>query len=202
MRRGGAPVGPWVAIAALMVLAVGLGGLVGIGRAGSEATGVIAMRMQLHGFGEYRLFDAGLGVEGWPLTAIVHRDDTASFVSFIYGDCSAADDVGCAPPAEIQVWPSCRRSLGMYDGQGRPDHPVPEGANVRGVPAAFFDDGTRLELQTGRSTIVVFADTRARTLRIAAALRSLDGAIGPREPLPPPTLALPPTADTGGAMGC
>jgi hypothetical protein len=127
---------------------------------------------------------AGDSVDGLPLTAVL-RGAGARYVSFVYGDCEAGDDAGCAPPAEVQVWPACRRHLGFYQ-RGSPFGPAVEQVAVRGVPAMFLDDGTRLELQTGRSTVVVFAGARARALRIAAALRSADGSIPADVPLPPP----------------
>src|SRR3989304_3179942 len=112
------------------------------------------------------------------------RDDAGSDASFVYGDCVAADDTGCAPPAEIQVWPACRRALALYDAQA-PGGPVAGRVGVRGVPAASLDDGRRLEIQTGRSTVVVFADSRARAARIAGALRPVNLAGPPTASLPP-----------------
>ena len=130
------------------------------------------------------LFNAGDRVDGLPLAAVLRREGTAEFVSFVYGDCAAHDDAGCAPPAEIQVWPACRRNLGLYgDALGGK---LAERTSVRGVPALRFDEGTRLELETGRSTVVVFADTPARVLRVAGALRALDGSVGSTRPLPQP----------------
>ena len=125
-------------------------------------------------FDEFPLYDAGDRVDGLPLVAVLRRHDTADFVSFVYGDCDAGDDAGCAPPAEVQVWPACRRNLGLYDSR-LPGTPVPERVVVRGVPGAFLEDGTRLELQTGRSTVVLFGDSRAQVLRVVAALRRLGG---------------------------
>jgi hypothetical protein len=151
---------------------------------------------QARAFDEYPLFDAGSRVEGLPLTAVLRRDDTASYVSFVYGDCVASVDAGCTPPAEIQVWPACRRSLALYDAES-PESPAHERVVTRGVPAALFDDGTRLELQTGRSTVVVFGDSRERVLRIAAALRALDGSVAAGAPLPAPV-----AVGIGGAMDC
>ena len=130
-----------------------------------------------------RLFTAGSAVDGLPLTATLARDDTGS-VSFVYGDCAAGDDAGCAPPVEIQVWPACRRHLALYRLDGR--SPVPEPATVRGAPAGSFDGGTRLELQTGDATVVVFGDSSARVSRVAAALASVDGSVRPGRPLPAP----------------
>ncbi len=130
------------------------------------------------------LYKAGDRVDGLPLAAVLRREDTAEFVSFVYGDCGG-DDAGCAPPAEIQVWPACRRNLALYD-DATDRGALAEPITLRGVPALLFDDGTRLELETGRSTVVVFAGTRARVLRIAAALRALDGSVPPGLPLPKP----------------
>lgn len=130
-----------------------------------------------------QLFDAGPAVDGLPLTAVLRREDTGS-VSFVYGDCSPGDEAGCAAPAEVQVWPACRRSLASYERDAR--SPTPERTVVRGVPAGFFDGGMRLEIQTGSATVVVFGDSRARAARVAAALASVDGAVSPGQPLPPP----------------
>ncbi len=141
-------------------------------------------------------YSAGDRVDGLPLAAVLRRDDTAEFVSFVYGDCVAGDDTGCAPPAEVQTWPACRRNLGLYDdaiGRGALAEPL----TLRGVPALLFDDGTRLELETGHSTVVVFADTRERVLRIAAALRALDETVMPGLPLPKPV-----RARGGDALSC
>lgn len=144
----------------------------------------------------FPLYNAGERVDGLPLAAVLRRDGTADFVSFIYGDCVAGDDAGCAPPAEIQVWPACRRNLGLYEGV-QPGGASAERIMMRGVPALLFDDGTRLELETGRSTAVVFAGTRARALRIAAALRAVDGTVLPGRPLPQPM-----RGQEGDAMDC
>jgi hypothetical protein len=129
------------------------------------------------------LYYAGDSVEGLPLTSVLRRSDTAEYVSFVYGDCVPADDLGCAPPVEIQVWPACRRHLGLYGALSAHDL---ERLTVRGVPGALLDGGTRLELQSGRSTIVVFADSRQRLSRIAADLRSLSAGAASGVPLPPP----------------
>jgi len=144
----------------------------------------------------FPLYSAGERFEDLPLVALLRRDDTAQYVSFVYGDCTASSDTGCAPPAEIQVWPSCRRNFALYEDSG-PSVPSVERITIRGVPAALFDDGTRLELETDGSTVVVFARTRAHTLRIAGALRSLDGSVAPGSPLPKPV-----RGQEGGAIGC
>ena len=145
------------------------------------AGGVAAGGAPVHG--PSALF-AGEAVDGLPLTAVLRGGDPG-YVSFVYGDCEASDDAGCAPPVEVQVWPACRRHLGLYE-RGPPLGPSVERVAVRGVPAAFLDDSTRLELQTGRSTVVVFAGSRGRALRVVAALRSADGSIPAGVALPAP----------------
>lgn len=143
--------------------------------------------------GALPLYWAGERIDDVPLTAVLRREDRARYVSFVYGNCEASSDGGCAPPAEVQVWPSCLRSLALYD-DPRAGVGSREPTTVRGVPAALFDDGTRLELETDRVTVVVFAHTRTSALRIAAALRSLDGSVAPGHSLPKQA--------EGGRMDC
>lgn len=175
-------------LAGVAAAALGLLVFAGTG-AGSAKDGVRvpAGRLTLdeaRAFDEYPLLFAGDRVDGHSLAAVVRRSDTAEFVSFIYGDCTPVDGMGCAPPIEIQVWPACRRHLALYESSAA--GVGVERTAVRGVPAAVLDDGTRLELQSGRVTIVVFAETRARLGRIAGNLRSLDPGVERGGALPPP----------------
>ena len=146
-------------------------------------------------FEEYPLYFAGDRVDGHALVAVVRRSGAAEFVSFIYGDCTPAGEEGCAPPLEIQVWPACRRHLALYEAS--PGTPALERTTVRGVPAALLDGGTRLELQTGRATVVVFGDTRVRLARIARSLRPVDAGIAHVDALPPPAVGA-----VEGTLGC
>lgn len=182
------------AFGAALVLALAEAGT-GPARETRTAREVGAARDALRGFEEYPLYDAGARVDGLPLVAVLRRHDTADFVSFVYGDCAAADDAGCAPPAEVQVWPACRRNLALYESSG--SDVVLRRAVVRGVTAGLFDDGTRLELETRGATVVVFGDSRARVLRIANALRALDGSVQVGAPLPPSE-----RAGIGAAIDC
>jgi hypothetical protein len=186
-----------VVVATIVLVPVVVLVLSGSAGAGGALPRSIVSPRQALAFDGPRLFSVGRSVGGLPLTAVLQRDDTARYVSFVYGDCEATGDSGCAPPAEVQVWPVCRRSLALYDGEvGK--SPVPEPVRVRGVPGAFFDRGTRLELETGRSLVVVFARTRAQALLIAAELEAVDGSVAAGSPLPPPVA----DGGTGGAMGC
>jgi hypothetical protein len=126
---------------------------------------------QARAFPEFPLAYAGERVDGLPLTAIIRRRDSADYVSFVYGDCHpVSSDGGCAPPTEIQVWPGDRRSVGMYD-VGIPGTPAATVDTVRGNAAAFFDEGTRLEIYAGAATVVIFADSPGRVRKVAGALR-------------------------------
>jgi hypothetical protein len=112
------------------------------------------------------LYFVGEQFEELPLTAIVGRPWP---LTFIYGDCDIpfGTEGGCAPPLEVQVWPIERRPPGaiseMLDCRR---------VTVRGALGAFY--GSDLDLYVGDLTVVVFADSRERTLRAAAALRPVD----------------------------
>jgi hypothetical protein len=140
---------------------------------------------QARAFDDFPLYFAGERVDGLPLVAILRRDDTASYVSFVYGDCVPAElDQGCAPPAEIQVWPRVRRAPELYEPPA-PASAAAERATVRGTEAAFFAGRTRLELFAGRSTVVIFGDSSRRVLAIADALECVrDRGRGPPGRLP------------------
>lgn len=150
---------------------------------------------QARAFADHALYYAGTSVDGLPLVAVLRDKAKAAalpdkaaagdVVSFIYGDCIAAADTGCAPPAEVQIWPACVRSLALYD-TSMPGTPITDHTTVRGVPAAFLDDGLRLEIHTGRSLVVVFADSQDRVGRIASALRGVNVAIPAEARLPAP----------------
>lgn len=120
-------------------------------------------------FDEFPLYYAGEEVDGLPLTAVLARADGARYVSFVYGDCTPSTDAGCAPPAEIQVWPASARGLGSYD-PAAPASPPITPTRLRGVSAAFVGE-TQLELYPPRVTVVVFAEDRQRAVAIAEALR-------------------------------
>jgi hypothetical protein len=120
-------------------------------------------------FDEFPLYYAGDEVDGLPLTAVLRRDDGADYVSFVYGDCTPSSDGGCAPPAEVQVWPGGRRNAASY--VDAPGAPQLEQTEIRGRPAAFVGGGTQLEIYAEESTIVVFAHTRELALAVVNALR-------------------------------
>jgi Tol biopolymer transport system component len=80
---------------------------------------------------------------------------------------------------QVQLWPACIRVPG--------DVSVPSGSRirVRGVDAVFFEGGGRLELVTGKTTVVLFG-RRQRLIRAVRALRPIGVSTQPRGNLPRP----------------
>jgi hypothetical protein len=145
-------------------------------------------------FAEFPVYNVGNRFRDLPLVAVLRRADAAAeagepvaadYVSFVYGDCEPRAG-GCAPPLEVQVWPACVRnpSVLSYVGLG-----TPEATTVRGVPATFLDEGpgaARLELTTGRATVVVFGSSREQVTEAALALRGVNRELAADRPLPAP----------------
>lgn len=125
-------------------------------------------------FSDYELYNAGASVDGLPLTAVQRVDAApnplepvrADAFTFVYGNCTVTpgDEGGCAPPVQIQIWPACERNPSVY-----PPDEIRQPVKVRGVPGYLYEDGTRLELTTGSSTVVVFGHP-ARLLDVAKKL--------------------------------
>jgi hypothetical protein len=135
----------------------------------------------------FPVYSLGLEFEAIPFTTELRRCDDpfpgepvrANYVSYIYGDCvvTPADgetevDGGCAPPLEIQTWPSCERSLADYELEPGVPYPHDELGLQRGVPTYSFDEGTRVELYTGTSVVVIFGDDPTQLLRAISAIRA------------------------------
>lgn len=178
-----------LALTAALLLAVAIGQAStaadpGTGRAGAPIRGNFSLE-EARAVTGLDLYYAGESIAGLTLTAVERRSDSATYVSFLYGDCTAGDHYGCALPLEIQVWPSCTRTLALYDPTD-PFAPAPEETRVRGAPAAALDDGRQLELETGSSTVVIFGESRALVNRAATALRGVNNDLRPGDPLRPP----------------
>jgi hypothetical protein len=146
-------------------------------------------------FPDFPLYAVGESFEGLPLTGVTRRLEArvapdparANFVGFRYGDCTPSSDAGCPAPLEIQVWPACERNLSSYSLTPAGD-PLPhERLTVRGVPAASFEGGQRLEIYTGSVSVVLFGAGEAQLLRAAEALRAVNASgpgVGDRLPEP------------------
>ena len=138
----------------------------------------------------FSVFYPGESIDGAELTA-VSRDPLGPMrrnqesVLFMYGTCElpAGREGGCSVPVSVSNEPACSRNLSMYDG---PLSPKPVLTRVRGTTAAFFEGGSRLEIQTGTTTVVIFAFSKRKALSVATNLRGLNVPISAGDPLPPP----------------
>lgn len=115
----------------------------------------------------------------------------ANFFERQYARCNDCESV-----ISVQSWPACER--------GRPDvtEPPPGGLplpemrqlRLRQVPALYFVQDRRLELYTGRTTLVLFGSNLSSLRRAASKLRTRRGA----RPVVAAGAALP--APTSGAL--
>lgn len=131
---------------------------------------------------QYTPYGFGSSYNGLPLTysaTVCNQPPTDAgpavpFTDVIYGTCQAASDYGCPAPLEIQSWPECHRNYGSYS-NGPVDQQMNPSAlttisTLPGLPAAMFDGGTRLELYTGDTTVVVFGDDTSQVMAAGSAL--------------------------------
>lgn len=142
-------------------------------------------------FQDFPVFYAGQEVNGQELTATNYealgpmRKNQWS-VGFSYGTCDIGpgfDPGGCSLPVSISNEPACSRNLAMYGGALSPK---PHMTRVRGTTAAFFEGGSRLEIQTATTTVVIFAFSKREALSVARNLRGLNVPISTSDRLPLP----------------
>jgi hypothetical protein len=142
-----------------------------------------------HQLPRFTAYYAGNRVNGLPATSAEvscerrYEDEGPSgYVDFGYGSCNASSEEeggGCTLPFDIQSAPLCSRHPALYttpDGQIKPDGRL----RIRGVPAAWYEGKSRLELYTRRTTIIVFGDHPRSIRRVALRLHKV-----PRYNLPP-----------------
>lgn len=112
-------------------------------------------------FSNFAVYWPGRRVGPYALTAILreHRTIeepegfdpvTVDRLSLIYGDCVVSGDVGCSPPLEIQIWPSCQRPLAQAKALGG----RAVSSEELGVPTVEL--ANRTEIATEEETVVVF----------------------------------------------
>lgn len=141
------------------------------------------------GFSRYPLYFAGTAFEGLPLTAIDAQRGWArngeptgvDEVMFAYGTCTVPAEVdggGCAVPLTVQVWSACERYQGLYG------FPADEELTIRGTDAAFYENFKRLEVYTGRVTVVLFGTGRDQLLGAAGALHGVNNPVTTGDALP------------------
>jgi hypothetical protein len=115
-----------------------------------------------------------------------HHSSVAWNSTVVYGSCIPEGfEGGCGPPLEIQSWPECDRDYSLY-GTREPPSALRPATSFRlsgsyKIPTAQFERGlsNRIELYTGRTTVVVFADGPGEGLALAAA-HALARKIAPR----------------------
>jgi len=118
---------------------------------------------------------AGANVVSGPSEAV-------GYVSVVYGSCKIVSSDGCAPPLNVQSWPECARdpnsykpsgALGASEAELNPSEAVTI-PTAPWIPARAFEGGTRLEIYSGDTTMVVFSGDRRLANEAAS---SLAGAI-------------------------
>ena len=134
---------------------------------------------------EFRNFWAGSSFDGLPLTAVI-RDCTvpdpaegpfrANSVSYVYGTCDPELD-GCAPPIVVQSWPSQDRNKNMYAAAEREGFLTGVDGSVGGVPATWYEGGSRLEIWHPDVTVVVFGYDSTQIERFALGLTQGPGVL-------------------------
>jgi hypothetical protein len=130
----------------------------------------------------FEIFSAGPSVAGVPLTDFKRRcggttpaeEPPANFTNYFYGHCKIeGGDTGCQPPLQIQTWPACQRSLGDYSFEGKPIpyRELPPIGDAQVVEIEFMFE-PRIEVYTGSSTIVIFAENPDLANEALSQLRS------------------------------
>lgn len=139
-------------------------------------------------FSAYPIYYAGNGVAGlpyegyaggdWPLSQAWRRWD------FVYGDCDPVPPEGfsfeggsCSLPLSIQNWSTCGRWASQL-------HPL-RLFHFRGAKATRGGGGSVLEIFTGRTTVVIWANELRTAKAAARQLRDVRPAHRARH-LPPP----------------
>ena len=135
-------------------------------------------------FPYYRVYWAGRVFERVPVTA---ADGIAGYIPSVgesvdYGDCDKGHGIlhtgGCTLPLSITTMVYHRH----------PNQPLGSQRNIllRGVPAAVYAGGHAIEIYTGRLAIDVLADSSARAMQAALALRPVNAPGRAGSTLPPP----------------
>ena len=139
------------------------------------------------------IYWAGRSFEGYPLTAV---DPVGDEVMLAYGDCEIEDqgwfqEGGCAVPVSISHRPIHTWNPNVY----RRVNGAPWGCGdpIRGAPTSRGDG---INLYTGGWEVTLYATSPEQTVRLAEALRPLNGPGGPGDPLRHPAI------DVAWRLGC
>jgi hypothetical protein len=116
------------------------------------------------------------------LGVLVPPDGAGNSTSFIYGGCVPSGDGGCAPPLEVQTWSICDR----YPNAQARSRLIP----WRGARAEFARRESRIEIYTGRRTVVIFSDNADLARRAAETVKPFDRPRTGSNLAPPDVLAV------------
>jgi hypothetical protein len=135
-------------------------------------------------FDGYHLYYAGIQVVGVPFVDVEKgewpKDSRLADWTFYYGDCALPEgEGGCSVPLQIQNYSTCRRWADAYPGE-------PRLFNFRGAKAAWVSSAGSLEIYTGRTTVVIFANRKSIARRAARLMRGVRQARPTRLPAPGP----------------
>jgi len=177
-----------IGLGVVVVFVVGSLGLIGGGGTVTpKGNFSVAKARSFRGFPVYY---PGESVNGYPLTA-VGRDPLGPMrknqesVLFMYGTCKLPPgEGGCSLPVSVSNEPACSRNLGMYGGGF--GGPVPRVTKIRGTTAGSLNGGSQLEIQTGTTTVVIFAFSKRKALSVARNLRGVNVPVSVSDPLPLP----------------
>jgi hypothetical protein len=142
-------------------------------------------------FRPFTLYHAGRTFSGLPMTGdgsiAVRRYYRGQPVRFTYGQCvPSGEHHNCNPPVDIINYPIC-----YFPGPNPSPHRV---YRIRGRRVGvYYDYGhfDLVELQTGKTTIVIHAHSPAQALAVVRRLRAANADIAPGDPLPPPRRVTP-----------
>jgi len=129
---------------------------------------------------EFDRYDAGAAVDGFTKGKTTRQCEPdvgaptrLNMVVTVYGSCNPpGSDGGCAPPLQVQSWPSCEHNLALYEKYPGRSTKKYTRTTIRVVPATILQGGRRIELYTAKTTLVVFGERAALT---AAAAERLTG---------------------------
>jgi hypothetical protein len=135
-------------------------------------------------FDAYRVYYPGETVAGVPLEEVEKEDrrgnERLTGWSFSYGSCALPEgEGGCSSPLQIQNYNTCRRWADAYPGK-------PRLFNFRGAKAAWVPTAGSLEIYTGRTTVVIFANHQSIAMLAARLMRNVRQAQPSRLPRPAP----------------
>jgi hypothetical protein len=188
MRRLGILVTACALLTAAPALAAGRSQVLPGGFVGKDCSAKTAIPRVAYGLGKSFAGLRAEAPESVCTAAINPKVEVASgpriswgYVSTIYGTCNPIPD-GCGPPLDIQSAPECARNPRSYEqnpgfvpSPGEPEEPAEALPLVKlspapWIPASSVENGRRIEIYAGGTTVVIFADDSGLAHRAAEAL--------------------------------